>query len=41
MDLPLKVHSHRRSGTHLLMAILAANFELGDLSIEADVPGQH
>ena len=40
MDLPLKVHSHRRSGTHLLMATLAANFELGDLSIEADVPGQ-
>lgn len=29
-----------RSGTHLLMATLAANFELGDLSIEAAVPGQ-
>jgi hypothetical protein len=37
---PLKVHSHRRSGTHLLMATLAENFELGDLSIEVDVPGQ-
>jgi len=40
MDLPLKVHSHMRSGTHLLMATLAENFELGDLSIEVDLPGQ-
>jgi len=40
MEPPLKVHSHRRSGTHLLMATLAANFELGDLAIEVDVPGQ-
>jgi hypothetical protein len=29
-----------RSGTHLLMATLAANFEFGDLSIEGEVPGQ-
>jgi hypothetical protein len=28
-----------RSGTHLLMATLAANFDLGDLSIEVDLPG--
>ena len=40
MELPLKVHSHMRSGTHLLMATLALNFEFGDASIEVEVPGQ-
>jgi hypothetical protein len=29
-----------RSGTHLLMATLAANFEFGDLSIEVELPNQ-
>jgi hypothetical protein len=29
-----------RSGTHLLMATLATNFYLGDLSLDVDLPGQ-
>lgn len=29
-----------RSGTHLLMATLASNFDLGDLAMEVELPGQ-
>lgn len=39
-DPPLQVHSHLRSGTHLLMASIAANFELGNLDLDVELPGQ-
>lgn len=37
LDLPLRICSHKRSGTHLLAALLYENFEFEDVSIEAVV----
>ena len=36
----MKVYSQKRSGTHLLMATLHANFVLPDMAVKVHVPGQ-